>query len=166
LPAPPGSPRTRDCAERDAAVVETRGVGLPLVQQAVGEPAFTVEVVLDSDPRSEGRATTASWWSPSSSCACWTCLTSRLPACPTPGRRPRRRSVAVWRPCGPHGTAGHAHRPVQAGRPPAHRLQDERRRFTDPQPSGSTPSRCSQPGVGPAWLTDVDPGSPGALFLP
>ena len=57
--------------------------------------------------RSTGRATTASWWSPSSSCTCLTCFTSRFAGLPRPGRRPRRHTAAAWRPCGPHATPCH-----------------------------------------------------------
>jgi hypothetical protein len=59
--------------------------------------------------------------------------------------------------------SGSCHRPLVPVGPPT---LTNCRTSDAAQPSGSTPSRCSQPGVGPAWLTDVDSRSRGALSHP
>ena len=65
--------------------MQTPGVGLLLVQEAIGESVLAVEVRGHTDLAEHRRATTASWWSPSNACTCLTCLTNRFAGLPRTG---------------------------------------------------------------------------------
>ncbi len=82
----------------DVALVQTLGVGLLLVQEAIGESVLAVEVRGHTDLAEHRRATTASWWSPSNSCTCLTCFTAASPACPGRAQQPLRHTAAAWMP--------------------------------------------------------------------